>query len=399
MLGVVYHMEKWRCYLDGVHFTVVTDHQPNTWFASQKQLSPRQARWYEKLRGFDFTWEYRPGRLNAADPLSRNPAYCNVIMASCLNESPAALCFVMGMNLRSKGPPAKIPVQVQDKKRKWDMRGMLEQAHSMRWGGEQGKTPAAPAANATNKASDPARVSSGKRLKQAHIAKAQRDAEQRDAGLSRAYKTPTAEAQQRDAVLPNPGAAQPMQEQVYAPQVIASSKQHGQAQQVVQPDQVMHNTARDGRHVRDADNRDDIQHMQGAQADTQAQEQDQGTLAQQQGLTGLAPLQTPVCNPLQLLQLIKDSYHADPLYSSDHAAEGRRQKLGIVAQGELFKRGAAIAIPDAAQLRASITSELHCSPYAGHIGMNRTLALIARYFYWPDMQADINDYVRGCVLC
>ena len=55
MLGVVYHMEKWRCYLDGVHFTVVTDHQPNTWFQSQKQLSPRQARWYERLRGFGST--------------------------------------------------------------------------------------------------------------------------------------------------------------------------------------------------------------------------------------------------------------------------------------------------------------------------------------------------------
>ena len=58
MLAVVYHLEKWRCYLEGVHFTVITDHQPNTWFASQRQLSPRQARWYETLRGFDLSWEY-----------------------------------------------------------------------------------------------------------------------------------------------------------------------------------------------------------------------------------------------------------------------------------------------------------------------------------------------------
>ena len=137
--------------------------------------------------------------------------------------------------------------------------------------------------------------------------------------------------------------------------------------------------------------------MQGAQADTHAQ--DQGTLAQLRSLQGLAPLQTPVSDPLLLLQLIKDSYQADPLYSSDHAAEGRRVQLGIVAHGTLFKRGTAIAVPDAAQLHASIINELHCSPYAGHIGMNRTLALIARYFYWPDMQTDINDYVRGCVMC
>ena len=44
MLGVVYALTKWRCYLEGRHFMVITDHQPNIWFDSQKRLSPRQAR-------------------------------------------------------------------------------------------------------------------------------------------------------------------------------------------------------------------------------------------------------------------------------------------------------------------------------------------------------------------
>ena len=74
MLAVVYHLQKWRCYLDGVRFTVVTDHQPNTWFGSQKRLTPRLHRWYEQLRGFDFEWQYKPGRVNMADPISRHPS-------------------------------------------------------------------------------------------------------------------------------------------------------------------------------------------------------------------------------------------------------------------------------------------------------------------------------------
>ena len=70
---MVHALQLWRCYLDGVEFTVVTDHSPNTFFQPQAVLSPRQARWAEKLSRFSLHWEYRAGRSNAADPLSRHP--------------------------------------------------------------------------------------------------------------------------------------------------------------------------------------------------------------------------------------------------------------------------------------------------------------------------------------
>ena len=73
LLAVIHALELWRCYLNGTDFTVVTDHSPNTFFASKAVLSPRQTRWAERLSRFQFTWEYRPGRVNVADPLSRHP--------------------------------------------------------------------------------------------------------------------------------------------------------------------------------------------------------------------------------------------------------------------------------------------------------------------------------------
>ena len=75
LLAVVHALTVWRCYLEGVESTVVTDHNPLTFFQTQPQLSRRQLRWQEYLSQFKFKWEHWPGRRNVADPLSRHPLH------------------------------------------------------------------------------------------------------------------------------------------------------------------------------------------------------------------------------------------------------------------------------------------------------------------------------------
>ena len=72
MLGIIKALKEWRCYLEGSQdLTLVTDHNPLTFFSVQPTLSRRQARWSEFLSRFHFTVRYRPGASNPADPLSR----------------------------------------------------------------------------------------------------------------------------------------------------------------------------------------------------------------------------------------------------------------------------------------------------------------------------------------
>ena len=72
MLGIIKALKEWRCYLEGApDLTLVTDHNPLTFFSVQPTLSRRQARWSEFLSRFHFTVRYRPGASNPADPLSR----------------------------------------------------------------------------------------------------------------------------------------------------------------------------------------------------------------------------------------------------------------------------------------------------------------------------------------
>lgn len=74
LLAVFAALTEWRCYLEGSQTTLVTDHCPLTYLQTQSDLSRRQARWMQFMARFHYTWQYRPGRVNVADPISRCPS-------------------------------------------------------------------------------------------------------------------------------------------------------------------------------------------------------------------------------------------------------------------------------------------------------------------------------------
>jgi hypothetical protein len=86
MLGIIHALTTWRCYLEGLRFTVYTDHKPNETFADKPQLSSRrQGRWAQVLALFDCEIKYKPGTNNMADPLSRHPLLLSLLA---LRQSP-----------------------------------------------------------------------------------------------------------------------------------------------------------------------------------------------------------------------------------------------------------------------------------------------------------------------
>lgn len=73
-LGVILAIEKFKHYVEGSRFTVVTDAQSLVWLSkiSAEKGSAKLIRWALKLQQYDFELQYRKGSLNiAADALSR----------------------------------------------------------------------------------------------------------------------------------------------------------------------------------------------------------------------------------------------------------------------------------------------------------------------------------------
>lgn len=71
-LAAVLAVKKFRPYVEGQDFTIITDHASLRWLMSQTDLSGRLARWALKLQSFVFKIEHRKGSANVVpDALSR----------------------------------------------------------------------------------------------------------------------------------------------------------------------------------------------------------------------------------------------------------------------------------------------------------------------------------------
>ncbi len=50
-------------------------------------------------------------------------------------------------------------------------------------------------------------------------------------------------------------------------------------------------------------------------------------------------------------------------------------------------------------IRSELISRHHDNPLVGHFGIEKTSELIARKYYWPTLQRDVEAYVKGCDVC
>lgn len=72
-LSVIWSVEKLRHYLEGIHFTIITDHASLIWLNRLKNPTGRLARWALRLQPFDYTIIHRKGKDHVVpDFLSRN---------------------------------------------------------------------------------------------------------------------------------------------------------------------------------------------------------------------------------------------------------------------------------------------------------------------------------------
>ena len=101
-----------------------------------------------------------------------------------------------------------------------------------------------------------------------------------------------------------------------------------------------------------------------------------------------------------ILPRIKMAADHDAVYQRilQQASSGTHTRFriedGILVLGEF-----SVYIPEDDHLRTILLSEAHDSIFGGHFGIEKTLEKIKRYWYWPGMHKDVEEYIRTCTVC
>lgn len=98
MLAIIYALRRFRIYLSGIRFKIVTDCNALTLALKKRDINPRIGRWALELLNFDYVTEHRPGsKMGHVDSLSRLP---NEILV--VEDNPFELSLVLSQSRDSK---------------------------------------------------------------------------------------------------------------------------------------------------------------------------------------------------------------------------------------------------------------------------------------------------------
>ena len=102
------------------------------------------------------------------------------------------------------------------------------------------------------------------------------------------------------------------------------------------------------------------------------------------------------------LQSIDDFCKKQPWRSepAGHIRQGRWKGTWHVDPAGLVRNAGAVYVPEDHTVRSEILRVNHDDPWqGGHFGRSRTIKVVRRFYYWPQLARDVRKYVSTCDVC
>jgi hypothetical protein len=101
--------------------------------------------------------------------------------------------------------------------------------------------------------------------------------------------------------------------------------------------------------------------------------------------------------PLSVSELnaaVRQAYETDDWFSKESNTASLQR-----GDGGLWLKDGKVVVPNSIPIKTAILHALHDAPSAGHTGVARTYEKVKRYYWWPALKRDVEDYVRACPSC
>ena len=56
-------------------------------------------------------------------------------------------------------------------------------------------------------------------------------------------------------------------------------------------------------------------------------------------------------------------------------------------------------IPNVSKIKLLILNEIHKTPYSGHPSYQKTITMLRKYYFWPNMKNELAEYIAKCFEC
>jgi hypothetical protein len=116
-------------------------------------------------------------------------------------------------------------------------------------------------------------------------------------------------------------------------------------------------------------------------------------LSRRPALTALACSLTAEKLTSKLLPALSSAYWQDASFMDPASRAELECKQGV------WYKGSKVVVPADEGIRRTIMEELHDCPLAAHRGISKTTERVRRYFHWPTLIEDVQEYVRSCPAC
>ena len=56
-------------------------------------------------------------------------------------------------------------------------------------------------------------------------------------------------------------------------------------------------------------------------------------------------------------------------------------------------------VPNVPKVKLLILDEFHKTPYSRHLGYQKTIAMLRKEYFWPNMKTEVAEYIPRCLEC